>query len=169
MKRDRTKAEWAAYMREWQRNRKAKDPEAYRKSVRQKVLTAKANGTNGIRQLRANRLRQDILDAIKRAAGCADCGTKSLPPECYDFDHRPEEVKRFQIGTNRRREWGKTLDEIGRCDVVCANCHRIRTVARKRAAGLRPVTKARPTVDHVGRWRDLWAEAEARGLLPRRN
>lgn len=30
--------------------------------------------------------------------------------------------------------WAMVLEEIGKCDVVCANCHRRRTWARRQLA-----------------------------------
>lgn len=64
---------------------------------------------------------------------CLDCGNV-FPPECMDFDHRPGAVKLFSIGMNLRRSWSSIEAEIAKCDLVCANCHRIRTAARGRSA-----------------------------------
>lgn len=86
-------------------------------------------------------------------------------PECYDFDHRPGETKRFSVGVNVRRNWNVILDEIAKCDVVCSNCHRVRTLARIRANGLKERGVAELMVDHMGRHLDLWGMARARGLL----
>lgn len=71
------------------------------------------------------------LDQIKLALGCMDCGYREHA-EALDFDHRPGEVKRFSIGGNCVRTWKILWAEIQKCDVVCANCHRVRTWARKR-------------------------------------
>lgn len=61
-----------------------------------------------------------------------DCrGT--FPPECMDFDHRPGEVKLFNVGVYKRISSQKLEVEIAKCDIVCSNCHRIRTTARRRA------------------------------------
>jgi hypothetical protein len=73
--------------------------------------------------------RRALLDALKDFP-CADCGNR-FPPVCMDFDHRPGEVKLFNIGRNMHsRKWAETLAEIDKCDLVCANCHRIRTHSR---------------------------------------
>lgn len=61
---------------------------------------------------------------------CMDCG-KFFPPVCMDFDHRPGTEKKFNISGGaclRRAE--AFQDEIMKCDLVCANCHRIRTQNR---------------------------------------
>jgi hypothetical protein len=48
-----------------------------------------------------------------------------------DFDHRPDEAKLFTI-SHGKGQYGeeKILAEIAKCDVVCANCHRLRTFGR---------------------------------------
>lgn len=75
---------------------------------------------------------QELMGAIKMARGCADCGYRAHPA-ALDFDHLPGTVKLFQVGamSGRRRE---LIDaEIAKCEVVCANCHRVRGVDRRRA------------------------------------
>jgi len=62
---------------------------------------------------------------------CMDC-RQMLPPECMDFDHVRGE-KKFCIGHHRRYGDAELLNEIAKCDLVCSNCHRIRT--RKRREG----------------------------------
>lgn len=63
---------------------------------------------------------------------CADCkGT--FPSMCMDFDHRDRNDKSFGIGRWANGMSRATLAvEIAKCDVVCANCHRIRTHAPPR-------------------------------------
>jgi hypothetical protein len=60
---------------------------------------------------------------------CQDCNNKFLP-ECMDFDHRPGEVKKFNVGSSKMKSLRQRLDEIAKCDIVCSNCHRIRTRIR---------------------------------------
>jgi hypothetical protein len=71
------------------------------------------------------------VDAVK-AVPCQDCG-RAFPAVCMDFDHRVGEQKLFNIGESTARI--KSLEtmkaEIAKCDVVCSNCHRIRTAARR--------------------------------------
>jgi len=68
-----------------------------------------------------------------RKKPCMDCGG-TFPVECMDFYHLPQFKKSFGIMqqyANYRRQ--RILEEIDKCELVCANCHRIRTVARRRA------------------------------------
>jgi len=60
---------------------------------------------------------------------CADCGN-NFPACCMDFDHRPGTVKLFNVGSGIRQPRQRILDEIAKCDLVCANCHRLRTYRR---------------------------------------
>ena len=66
-----------------------------------------------------------IIDSIKDVP-CCDCGNK-FPPCAMDFDHVRGE-KRFNIGQHiAGHSLDSILSEIEKCDIVCANCHRIRT------------------------------------------
>jgi hypothetical protein len=59
---------------------------------------------------------------------CNDCG--ETDPVVLEFDHLND--KSFDIGQALPyRNWQSILDEIGKCEVVCANCHRRRTAQRK--------------------------------------
>lgn len=73
---------------------------------------------------------REMVDDIKVLLGCADCGY-SEHPRALDFDHvgsdKVENVSKM-IVTNVPLEL--IFDEIDKCDVVCANCHRIRTAIR---------------------------------------
>lgn len=68
----------------------------------------------------------DKVSAIKLEAGCADCGYR-CDAVALDFDHLPGTTKLFTIANSPTRAWHEILLEIAKCDVVCANCHRIRT------------------------------------------
>jgi hypothetical protein len=56
---------------------------------------------------------------------CVDCGGR-FPPECMDFDHvRGQKTKNIAAIATGSLE--RLLDEIAKCDLVCANCHGTRT------------------------------------------
>jgi hypothetical protein len=58
---------------------------------------------------------------------CVDGG--ETDPVVLEFDHLAD--KSFNIAKGLRdRGWEKLLDEIEKCEVVCANCHRRRTAVR---------------------------------------
>jgi hypothetical protein len=67
---------------------------------------------------------------------CSDCGG-IFPPECMDFDHVRGE-KLFAIGEGSTVSRERVEIEIAKCDLICSNCHRIRTRQRgKRGKRLR--------------------------------
>ena len=77
------------------------------------------------------RAQMQLAATIKLARGCLDCGYHEHP-SALDFDHRDAQAKRFSIG----KQYGavsnqKLLDEIAKCDVRCANCHRIKTAKER--------------------------------------
>jgi hypothetical protein len=80
---------------------------------------------------RANVRRYAEVRALLRSLKnlpCADCGVQ-YPAWVMDFDHIRGD-KRFDVGTGVRRSLAVLLEEIAKCEVVCANCHRERTHRR---------------------------------------
>lgn len=80
-------------------------------------------------KLQAER-KQKLTDTVreyKRKKGCADCGITN--PLVLDLDHRDPKEKVYAISELIRRgtAFVNLMVEIKKCDVVCANCHRIRT------------------------------------------
>ena len=71
------------------------------------------------------------LETLKRAP-CLDCGD-AFDPCCMDFDH-VRGSKSLSIARMYTTAWDKVLAEIAKCDLVCANCHRIRTNQRRQEA-----------------------------------
>jgi hypothetical protein len=71
------------------------------------------------------------LSEIKLAAGCADCGYNKAS-EALDFDH-VRGMKDFNVCrmATAFKTMQRVLEEVDKCEVVCANCHRIRTKRRK--------------------------------------
>jgi len=70
---------------------------------------------------------RDWLKELK-AKPCVDCG-QVYPPEAMDFDHISGD-KVNQV--TDMWSWGRNrvLAEIDKCELVCANCHRERTIRR---------------------------------------
>ena len=65
---------------------------------------------------------------------CVDCG--ETDPVVLEFDHLRD--KSFDVAQALpARNWQSILDEITKCEVVCANCHRRRTSRRRRALRVR--------------------------------
>ncbi len=73
-----------------------------------------------VRELRKKWLKE------KKDVPCFDCGNK-FPSYVMDFDHRDPKSKMGLVSRLVRWSWKKLEEEALKCDVVCANCHRIRT------------------------------------------
>ena len=72
------------------------------------------------------------MDTIKDGRACADCGG-TFPLYVMHWDHLPGHLKVGEISVmvgNRSRE--VVLNELKKCELVCANCHVMRTVVRAR-------------------------------------
>ena len=71
------------------------------------------------------RARVNLLNSLKVTAGCMDCGYNA-DPLALDFDH-VRGKKLYSVSKMIQRRWAVMWAEIAKCEVVCANCHRIRT------------------------------------------
>ncbi len=72
------------------------------------------------------------LGKMKEKSGCIDCGNKSLVHDQLDFDHvRGSKVSGISamIRSYSRED---VFKEIEKCEIVCANCHRLRTKNRRK-------------------------------------
>ena len=68
------------------------------------------------------------LKEIKEASGCTDCGQKNHI--VLDFDHLKDKKYNVSRMIHDGFSWAAIKKEIAKCEVVCANCHRIRTYSR---------------------------------------
>lgn len=73
---------------------------------------------------------RSMVAKIKEENGCIDCKQK-YPYFVLEFDH----VRGQKIGNIAQMVSWNTIEEIyeeiDKCDIVCANCHRFRTQNRK--------------------------------------
>jgi L-lysine 2,3-aminomutase len=65
------------------------------------------------------------LAELKEKAGCKDCGVKNHI--VLDFDHLKDKKYNISRMIHDGFSWKAILKEIEKCEVVCSNCHRIRT------------------------------------------
>ena len=68
---------------------------------------------------------------------CTDCGG-TFPICCMDFDHKHDAVKAYNIGSMFAHHYSRELiqTELDKCELVCSNCHRIRTRDRRKGSGM---------------------------------
>lgn len=75
------------------------------------------------------RKTRDIISRLKEKP-CVDCGVQ-YPYYVMQFDHLPQHEKVDAVYTLVRTKGRKAaLEEIKKCELVCANCHAIRTFKR---------------------------------------
>lgn len=74
-------------------------------------------------------IRETIINL--KDVPCKDCWQK-YPWYVMDFDHLPGFEKKFNlsIATSKWYSVKKILEEAKKCDIVCSNCHRVRTFTR---------------------------------------
>lgn len=77
-------------------------------------------------------LRRLRVNSIAMERGCMDCGYNKHP-HALDWDH-VRGVKLFNIAHGLDRTWDTVQAELDKCEVVCANCHRIRTNRQREMA-----------------------------------
>lgn len=100
---------------------------------------------------RRKQLKHRLVEG--RGGRCETCGY-SAAPAALDFHHRDPRTKDFSI-SSFQGSWDRLLAESQKCDLLCANCHRIRHAAEDVNAkggpvvGFRRASKVR-AVAHMG-------------------
>lgn len=98
---------------------------------------------------------RDFLRAL-RERPCVDCGG-SFAPYQMDFDHLVPADKSFRLSSGRAMLAPRPAlaRELAKCEVVCANCHRIRTWIRHDRQALGPENPESPYLDRKrAAWRN---------------
>lgn len=75
------------------------------------------------------RLKADVI--VLKNKPCLDCGIK-YPSYVMDFDHVSDNKIRSISQLANQGARNKLLVEIRKCELVCANCHRVRTYMRQK-------------------------------------
>jgi hypothetical protein len=113
----RRKYGWQAWCKEC---RRAYDREYWRRTRVSRINMRKVH-------------RRNLLDWYRslKAAPCADCGGM-FHHAAMQWDHLPGAPKRRELSNMVRQGFRRTaiLDEISKCQLVCANCHAVRTFER---------------------------------------
>ena len=81
------------------------------------------------RQTVAEVLRE--LHLYKEKSGCTDC-RNHFPHYVLEFDHLPG-MKKIDVVYRVLKNYGEEMawKEVAKCEVVCSNCHKIRTYNRE--------------------------------------
>lgn len=73
------------------------------------------------------RLKKEAIEYL--GGECSDCGfvhVVDINESVFDFHHRDRAEKDFTITAARARILETIKDELDKCDLLCANCHRLR-------------------------------------------
>ncbi len=113
-----------------------KDPTA--KKARDRAYRHIHRAEGAARSRRCYKLRRwlrDFLERWKLAAGCIDCGYDAHAV-ALDFDHvqgeKTQTISRFMRASYRFKH---VRDELAKCVVRCANCHRVKTLECREYGG----------------------------------
>ena len=88
----------------------------------QKANRPKANERN----IKSRQSKRAWINELKESTPCTDCKT-SYPARVMDFDHvRGEKVGNIGMMLSASASWKLLKEEVSKCDIVCANCHRLR-------------------------------------------
>lgn len=114
--------------RQYNRTYYLKNQEKFRQAAKD---WARAN-PDRVRSQNQNKaaIREFLIRGMK-LEGCVDCG--ETDPIVLDFDHLPERGPKLFNAATGWRTITAILNEISKCEVRCANCHRRATVARRAA------------------------------------
>lgn len=90
------------------------------------------------RNKRKGSIKRDYMKAKAVAylgGRCADCKQSFECPAVYDFHHRKGTEKDFSISWAIGKgmpDFSAIKPELDKCDLLCANCHRVRHFTEKR-------------------------------------
>ena len=74
---------------------------------------------------------KSFVDSVKKQGSCVDCSNSDY--RVLEFDHLPQFKKDKNISLAWQLGWGleRIKNEIAKCELRCANCHRLKTLERK--------------------------------------
>jgi len=108
-----------------------KAAKTFYKNHREKIIAAQYE-----KNKRTRERNQKFIIAYKKNHPCGDCG-KHFHFSCMEFDHQKHRgAKKEAISqlVNNMASLKTLMNEIEKCDLVCACCHRLRTWKRIQAA-----------------------------------
>lgn len=113
-----------------------KDPEArrrYQKAYQKKHYQKhKKAYIEKAKQYNRNQRKwgREFARRVKKMLGCVDCGIKN--PIVLEFDHvKGNKINNIADMVNQSYGLSTIKEEMRKCEVRCANCHRIKTHERR--------------------------------------
>jgi len=85
------------------------------------------------KNIESRKRNKDYIASVKKLASCVDCGESN--PIILEFDHvRGKKKSNVSDMANQPYSIEAVQKEIDKCEVRCANCHRIVTYERREEA-----------------------------------
>tara|TARA_R110002167_G_scaffold126382_1_gene307098 strand:- start:3554 stop:3925 length:372 start_codon:yes stop_codon:yes gene_type:complete len=109
-----------------------KDPKDQKAAVRRHYLKNKEEiKARSFKRNKVQRVRnREFVMSIKEISECIDCGEKN--PLVLDFDHvKGDKILAISNMSNKAYCIDTISKEMDKCEVRCANCHRIITEKRR--------------------------------------
>ena len=72
----------------------------------------------------------EFLQQYKMEKCCSVCGYNEIP-QALEFDHIDRSKKKFGMNKAYKYKWSTIMEELEKCVILCANCHRKKTVEDK--------------------------------------
>jgi len=90
----------------------------------------KYNPNDKIRKRKNRMVVRHKITEIKMSNFCQRCGIEdSEHPEIFDFDHQYNKRECVSNLIQQAALWYRVWEEIKKCIILCANCHRIKTAS----------------------------------------
>lgn len=107
-----------------------KDPEA-RKEYFRRYYARNAERRKKIAESNTLRRKQiyEFVSQYKLALGCKNCGFKKCS-KALEMHHR-DTNKEFTVAEAKNVSMDRLVAELNKCDVLCANCHRMEHCTRE--------------------------------------
>lgn len=106
-----------------------KDPYDERAKAARRKHYENNKATYIARSIASKQEKRQWLHELKESSPCTDCG-KFYPYYVMQYDHISNN-KVASVSYLTTNSWKKLKDEIAKCELVCANCHAIRTHSRR--------------------------------------
>lgn len=81
-------------------------------------------------QKRNSKLRGEVLEYLREyllGSPCVDCGETDITVLEFDHSGKVPKFKAVSFLVRNRYSLGKVKEEVAKCEVRCANCHRRKT------------------------------------------
>lgn len=101
--------------------------------LRYNVLTDESTWKESKNRYYKSRIVKQLLKYLE-GKSCVQCG--ECDPVALDFDHLDPSIKHDTISNmiSSCHSWAKIERELNKCQVLCANCHKLKTLAATRPA-----------------------------------